>query len=59
MKFEFNPDMTLLMGRKLNEGFKRGELVTFFAHLTPRPLSRESVEFLEGSLARSKAARNA
>lgn len=45
----FAPLNKLLMG-PLNGGFRLGELVTFTAHMAPRPLSRESVEFLEGCL---------
>lgn len=51
----FAPFNKLLLGR-LNGGFKLGELITFATHLSPRPLSRESVEFLEGCLNRHREA---
>ena len=48
----------VLQGR-LNGGFKRGELYIFAAFQTPRPFSRETVEFLEGTLARRREAQAA
>lgn len=52
----FAPFNKLLLGR-LNGGFKLGELITFAAHLSPRPLSRDSVEFLEATMVRSREAK--
>lgn len=50
----FAPLNKLLLGR-LNGGFKRGELIAIVGHPAPRPLSRESVEFIEGCLGRRNA----
>jgi len=57
MKLAFDPERMKLLTGCLNGGFKRGELVTIVALQTPRPFSRETVEFLEGTLARSKEAK--
>ena len=59
MKLQFDPKRMKLMTGLLNGGFKRGEFYTIAAIQTPRPFSRETVEYLEGSLVRSWAARNA
>lgn len=54
MKLEFSPERMKLLTGLLNGGFKRGEFYTIAAIQSPRPFSRETVEFLEGSLARTK-----